>query len=97
MNDTVQTMQIETENGPVTINESDFDKETMTPFKEQTQSDVLKMDADALFAESLANIDGMKKEALIVALEAMEADTEGKVPDLKERLRTVMTDAYNAE
>ena len=87
MSDVIATVTIATDGGPVVINKSDFDAKTMEIFEDAS--------ADDLFVKSLANIDGMNKEALIVALEAMDADTEGKVPELKDRLRTVMTEAYN--
>lgn len=90
MSDIIETVTIATDGGSVVINKSDFDADTMELFEAPDDES-----ADDLFAKSLANIDGMKKEALIVALEAMEADTEGKVPELKDRLREVMIEAYN--
>jgi hypothetical protein len=41
-------MQIEGDDGPVTINEADFDKASMTLFKEKTQPDISKMKVDEL-------------------------------------------------
>ena len=92
MHGTCPVVTIETENGPVDINKSDFDSKTMKLYEAET---VENETADDLFAKSIANINGMNKEALVVALDAMEADIEGKVPELKERLRTVMTEADN--
>ena len=90
MSHVLETVLIETEVGSLVINKSDFDADTMELFETPDNKS-----ADDLFAKSLANIDNMKKEALIVALEAMKADTEGKVPELKTRLQEVMTEAYN--
>ena len=94
MSDVLETVLIATEAGSLVINKSDFDADTMELFEATDVSDDDK-DADEMFAEAIANIDNMKKEALVEALEAMEADSEGKVPELKERLVAVMTEAYN--
>ena len=74
MNDTCETTQIEGDDGPVTINESDFDKESMKLFKEQTQPDISKMKVDdlkvALNGLGVEYTDEDKKPALAAMLQA---------------------------
>jgi hypothetical protein len=72
-------MQIEGDDGPVTINESDFDKTSMKLFKEQTQLDISKMKVDelkvALNGLGVEYTDDDKKPALAAILQdALDAE-----------------------
>lgn len=91
--ETVNIVREGSRTGYKTINKSDFDADAMELFEGEAVSG--EETPDEAFAVAIANVNSMKKDDLVVALEAMKADTTGNVPVLKVRLQEVMTTAYN--
>lgn len=81
MSDVIETMQIETENGPVTINKSDFKADTMTAFE--------------AVVDEVTDISKMKVEQLKAALNSM--GVEFAEDDKKADLVALLQDATDAE